>query len=58
LEVFIFYRDKPGRHPGQILVDWRSAGAHLGWLSEAQAWNVLQSVRRTHYCAQRDREAM
>lgn len=50
LEVFVFYRDTR-RHPGQFLVDHRSAGINLGWLTYPDAWEVLMSVRRTHQCA-------
>ena len=49
LEVFVFYRDTDG-HPGEILVDWRSAGQNLGWVPEQRAWTVLCSIRNAHRC--------
>lgn len=51
IEVFVFYRD-PARD-GELCIDWRSAGLHLQWMSEQQAWNLLISIRRTHFCADR-----
>lgn len=51
LEVLVFYRDLE-RHPGEFLVDHRSAGLKPSWLSTDEAWEVLMSVRRTHVCSQ------
>lgn len=49
LEVFVFYRDND-LHPGKFLVDHRSAGSILGWIPVAEAWEILQSLRRSHVC--------
>jgi hypothetical protein len=49
IEVFVFYRDDT-RHPGQILVDWRSAKINLGWVTDEKAWTILCSIRKAHRC--------
>lgn len=53
VDVFVFYRDTE-HHPGQFLVHHRTSGYRYGWISEDRAWQVLTSVRRTHYCQQRN----
>jgi hypothetical protein len=53
IEVFVFYKDN--KRPDEIYVDHRSAGLNLGWLANDKAWQVLQSVRRTHICTTKDR---
>jgi hypothetical protein len=50
LEMFVFARDKQPHRAGQIYVDWRTAKRKLGWVTEAHAWDILMSVRRTHLC--------
>ena len=50
--VWVVYQDKTGAHPGEILVDNRTAGTHHGWLPEDRVWRMLQAIRSAHACAQ------
>lgn len=52
--VWVVYQDKTGAHPGEILVDERSAGINHRWLPDAQVWQMLQALRSAHRCAQRE----
>lgn len=49
--VWVVYQDKAGGHPGEILLDDRTAGINHGWLSEERVWGMLSAVRSGHACA-------
>jgi hypothetical protein len=48
--VWVVYQDKSGRKPGEILVDDRSSRRNLGWLPEAEVWQMLTRIRSAHAC--------
>jgi len=48
--VFVVYQDRNGAHPGEILVDERSANRNLGWLPAADVWQIFLRIRHAHAC--------
>lgn len=53
--VWVVYQDKTGSHPGEILVHQRvPVDVNHGWLPQDQVWQMLQALRSSHRCAERE----